>query len=299
MSPRSTDHGLTHADGYGLRSLHLPLATVWHTRVLSLTRSPAGWFNRVPNAAFQRDAPGSSSPTSWTGYEGIGSTNATAHRKAIFIVSGKRIKYVASALAAAGLAAPAFRLASLGSASPSASSPARTARHAAGRDWRDRRFPNPYELLPKVPSFRLTSSTVKYGHPLPIAQLSGIFGVPGGKDISPQLSWSGFPSQTKSFVISMYDPEAPTGSGFWHWVVADIPAATTSLPEGAGTVGSALLPAGAFQLNADAGTPRYIGGAPPAGSGIHDYYITVTALNEASTGLNSATSPALLGLRAR
>ncbi len=97
----------------------------------------------------------------------------------------------------------------------------------------------------------------------------------------------------------MYDPEAPTGSGFWHWVVADIPAATTSLPEGAGTVGSALLPAGAFQLNADAGTPRYIGGAPPAGSGIHDYYITVTALNEASTGLNSATSPALLGLRAR
>src|SRR5260221_8766907 len=67
MSPRSTDHGLTHADGYGLRSLQLPLAPVWNTRVLSLTRSPAGWFNRVPNAAFQRDAPGSSSPTSWTG----------------------------------------------------------------------------------------------------------------------------------------------------------------------------------------------------------------------------------------
>ncbi len=91
----------------------------------------------------------------------------------------------------------------------------------------------------------------------------------------------------------MYDPEAPTGSGIW--VVTDVPVTATSLPEGAGTVGSTLLPAGAFQLNADAGTPRYIGGAPPVGSGTHDYYITVTALNEASTGLNSATSPALLG----
>jgi Raf kinase inhibitor-like YbhB/YbcL family protein len=214
--------------------------------------------------------------------------------KAKFMVSGKRIKYVASALAAAGLAA-AFGLGSLVSASASVSAPARATGHSAGSRWRHAQLPNPYEFLPKVPSFHLTSTTVKNGHPLPTAQLSGIFGIPGGKDISPQLSWSGFPSQTKSFVVSMYDPEAPTGSGFWHWVVADIPAGTTSLPQGAGTVGSTLLPAAAFQLNADAGTPRYIGGAPPAGSGIHDYYITVTALNEASTGLTSATSPALLG----
>ena len=155
--------------------------------------------------------------------------------------------------------------------------------------------PNPYEFLPKVPSFTVASTTVRNGHPLPLAQLSGIFGVPGGKDISPELSWSGFPKATKSFVVSMYDPEAPTGSGFWHWIVEDIPATATSLPENAGALGSTTLPAGAIQLDGDAGTPRYIGGAPPAGSGIHDYYITVTALNEPSTGLGATTSGALLG----
>jgi len=163
-------------------------------------------------------------------------------------------------------------------------------------DWsqhRDR--PNPYQFLPKVPSFRVVSTTVRNGHPLPTAQLSGIFGVPGGKDISPELSWSGFPKRTKSFVVSMYDPEAPTGSGFWHWIVEDIPARTTSLPENAGALKSTTLPAGAIQLDGDAGVARYIGGAPPAGSGVHDYYITVTALDESSTGLGATTSGALLG----
>jgi phosphatidylethanolamine-binding protein (PEBP) family uncharacterized protein len=89
--------------------------------------------------------------------------------------------------------------------------------------------PNPYAFLPKVPSFTLTSETVKDGKPLPTAQLSGMFKVPGGTDTSPQLSWSGFPKETKSFVVSMYDPQAPTGSGFTHWVVADVPATTTAL----------------------------------------------------------------------
>jgi Raf kinase inhibitor-like YbhB/YbcL family protein len=158
---------------------------------------------------------------------------------------------------------------------------------------RDR--PDPYQFLPKVPSFRVVSTTVRNGHPLPTAQLSGIFGVPGGKDISPELSWSGFPKRTKSFVVSMYDPEAPTGSGFWHWIVEDIPGATTSLPENAGALKSTTLPAGAIQLDGDAGVARYIGGAPPAGSGVHDYYITVTALDESSTGLGATTSGALLG----
>jgi Raf kinase inhibitor-like YbhB/YbcL family protein len=154
---------------------------------------------------------------------------------------------------------------------------------------------DPYEFLPRVPSFRVISTTVRNGHPLPTAQLSGIFGVPGGKDISPELSWYGFPKQAKSFVVSVYDPEAPTGSGFWHWIVEDIPATTTSLPENAGALDSTTLPAGAIQLDGDAGVARYIGGAPPAGSGVHDYYITVTALNESSTGLGTTTSGALLG----
>jgi Raf kinase inhibitor-like YbhB/YbcL family protein len=157
------------------------------------------------------------------------------------------------------------------------------------------RGPNPYEFLPKVPSFRLTSQTVRNFRPLPTPQLSGIFGVPGGKDISPQLSWSGFPARTKSFVISMYDPQAPTGSGFWHWIVTDVPSTTTSIPEGAGVPNSTMLGAGAFQLPGDAGAGRYVGGAPPAGSGFHDYYITVTALDVATSGVGPTTSGALLG----
>ena len=203
---------------------------------------------------------------------------------------------VTVATAAFGIAigaACAVSAVSAGTAAAASGTPAPAGDHGHGPGYRDR--PDPYQFLPKVPSFTVVSTTVRNGHPLPVAQLSGIFGVPGGKDISPELSWSGFPKQTKSFVVSMYDPEAPTGSGFWHWIVEDIPATTTSLPQGAGALNSTTLPAGAIQLDGDAGTPRYIGGAPPAGSGIHDYYITITALNEPSTGLGATTSGALLG----
>jgi Raf kinase inhibitor-like YbhB/YbcL family protein len=143
-----------------------------------------------------------------------------------------------------------------------------------------------------VPSFNLTSETVHSGVALPIAQLSGIFGVPDGLDASPQLSWSGFPAETRSFVVTMYDPQAPSGSGFWHWAVADIPASTTSLAEGAGAPDGAQLPSGAFQLRGDAGMARYIGGAPPAGSGRHDYIITVSAFDADTTGIGPDASVA-------
>jgi len=202
-----------------------------------------------------------------------------------------KLRMIAATTAALGVGVGAACL--LGSGSASASSAPPWAGASDGRAYH-RVLPNPYEFLPKVPSFRVTSTTVRNGHPLPTAQLSGIFGVPGGKDISPELSWSGFPKAAKSFVVSMYDPEAPTGSGFWHWVVEDIPATATSLARNAGALHSAKLPAGAIQLDGDAGLPRYIGGAPPAGSGLHYYYITVTALNESSTGLGATTSAALL-----
>jgi Raf kinase inhibitor-like YbhB/YbcL family protein len=155
--------------------------------------------------------------------------------------------------------------------------------------------PDPYAYLPEVPSFQLTSTSVTNGRPLPLEQLSKMFGVPGGQDSSPQLSWSGFPAGTESLVVSMYDPQAPTGSGFWHWVVADIPAGTSSLPAGAGAPGGTHLPSGAFQLSGDAGAHQYVGGAPPAGSGVHEYYLTVTALSVAKTGLGPDASAAYLG----
>jgi Raf kinase inhibitor-like YbhB/YbcL family protein len=111
---------------------------------------------------------------------------------------------------------------------------------------------DPFARLPVVPSFTVTSTDVTDGQPLPAAQMSGIFEVPGGKDLSPQLSWSGAPARTRSYTATMYDPDAPSGSGFWHWAVADIPASVTGLPTGAGDVTGEHLPAGAVQLPNDA-----------------------------------------------
>ncbi|GAB3403256.1 YbhB/YbcL family Raf kinase inhibitor-like protein [Schumannella luteola] len=153
---------------------------------------------------------------------------------------------------------------------------------------------SPYDQIAEVPSFELTSTDVADGQELPAAQVSGIFGA-GGSDTSPQLSWSGFPAETKSFVVTVYDPTAPTGSGFWHWAVADIPATTTSLAAGAGDDTGAQLPPGAWQLNNDASLQRYLGAAPPAGSGKHQYFVAVHAVDVESLGLDHGATPAFLG----
>lgn len=153
---------------------------------------------------------------------------------------------------------------------------------------------NPYESLPKVPSFEVSSEDVKDGEKLSNPQVSGIFGA-GGEDVSPQLAWSGFPEGTKSFVVTMYDPDAPTASGFWHWAVADIPANVTSLPRGAGNDTGSGLPANAFQLKNDGGQVRYIGAAPPSGHGKHRYFIVVHAVDVESLGVGKEASPAFLG----
>jgi Raf kinase inhibitor-like YbhB/YbcL family protein len=145
-----------------------------------------------------------------------------------------------------------------------------------------------------VPSFSVTSTDVADGKALATPQVSGIFGA-GGEDVSPQLSWSGFPAETRSFVVTVYDPDAPTASGFWHWAVVDIPASVTSLPSGAGDDSGSGLPAGAFQLANDAGLKRYLGAAPPAGHGPHRYFTVVHAVDVESLGIPEGATSAFLG----
>src|SRR5262245_6049530 len=155
---------------------------------------------------------------------------------------------------------------------------------------------SPFDTLPAVPSFEVTSTDVKHEAALPMPQVSGIFGA-GGEDLSPNLSWSGFPPETKSFVVTCYDPDAPTGSGFWHWAVADIPASVTSLPSGAGDDSAAALPAGALQLRNDAGLLRYLGAAPPPGHGRHRYFFVIHAVGVETLGLPEDAPNALLGFQ--
>ncbi len=152
----------------------------------------------------------------------------------------------------------------------------------------------PYASLPSVGSFSVISTDLEDGQMLRMAQVSGIFGA-GGQDISPNLTWSGFPPETKSFVVTCFDPDAPTGSGFWHWTVYDIPVATTELSSNAGSQDGVNLPDGAKQLNNDAGLPGYLGSAPPIGHGPHRYVFAVHALGVESLPITPDVTPAICG----
>jgi Raf kinase inhibitor-like YbhB/YbcL family protein len=150
--------------------------------------------------------------------------------------------------------------------------------------------PEPYDLLPPVPSFSVTSEDLQEGQPL--ADTFADSSV-GGEGVSPQLSWSGFPPETQGFAVTCYDPDAPTGSGFWHWVVAELPKDVTSLPRGAGSGGG--LPGGAIQTRNDYGSQGYGGSAPPAGDRPHRYLFAVHALDTDKLGLDESATPAYVG----
>lgn len=152
---------------------------------------------------------------------------------------------------------------------------------------------DPYDRLPPAPSFRITSEEFLDRKRLP--QHVASEGA-GGSNLSPHLSWYGFPEETRSFVVSMYDPDAPTPSGFWHWMVKDIPATVTELPSGAGSAGDSSLPAGARHVPNDARERHYDGPAPPPGAGRHRYYIAVHALDVDSLPIDDDATPAYLNL---
>lgn len=147
--------------------------------------------------------------------------------------------------------------------------------------------PDPYTLLPAVPTFSVTSADVADGQPLKDDQVAA------HGNTSPQLSWSGAPEGTQSYTITCFDPDAPTPSGFWHWVLVDVPADVTSLDVGAGAEGAAL-PGNAFMCRNDGGPKAFMGAAPPAGDQVHRYYFVVHAVKEPSLGVDSDASPAVV-----
>ena len=142
-------------------------------------------------------------------------------------------------------------------------------------------------------AFSIESPSIKPGGALLSAQVFNGMGC-SGKNISPALSWSGAPSGTKSFAVTLYDPDAPTGSGWWHWVVYNIPATVSGLPAGAGNAGG-TLPAGALQGHTDFGTPGFGGACPPVGAKPHRYIFSVYALKTDRIDVPDEASAAMVG----
>ncbi len=146
---------------------------------------------------------------------------------------------------------------------------------------------HPNWRLPEVPTFTLESPDFQEGEPLPDWARADA----GNR--RPTLRWSGVPDGTKSFAITLYDPDAPTGSGFWHWAAYDIPGDVTEL------AGDAELPAPAKPVKNEMGRPVFMGAAPPPGDGPHRYFFTVSALSTDHLQVPDDATPAVLGFLLR
>ena len=149
----------------------------------------------------------------------------------------------------------------------------------------------PYDILPAVPSFSLTSEDLADGERMG-DRFTAIH-----ENLSPGLRWSGAPAGTRSFVVSCFDPDAPSPSGWWHWAILDIPSSMTHLEAGAGA-SDLMLDGPAFHLRGDAGEASYFGAAPPTGDRPHRYVFTVHALDTDSLGLDDDATPAMASFAA-
>jgi Raf kinase inhibitor-like YbhB/YbcL family protein len=148
--------------------------------------------------------------------------------------------------------------------------------------------------LAAAAGFSTEMPAVKPGGKLSDAQVFNGFGC-SGRNISPAIQWSGAPAGTRSFALTVYDPDAPTGSGWWHWLVYDIPASASALPEHAGDADGKLLPAGALQGRTDFGTAGFGGACPPAGDKPHHYIFTVYALKVEKIDVPAGAPAAMIG----
>ena len=260
----------------------------WHWTLFDI---PAEWSSLGSNAAATMLAPAVQGYTDFgrPGYGGPCPPEGDAPHHYVFKLSALSVESLGLT---AGSPGALVTFAALGSTLGTATFTATFGRGTPGTTT--------HPDTPTRPGFTLTSAEVPAGGTFASDQVLNAFGC-AGANVSPSLTWSGAPPGTQSFVLTVFDPDAPTGSGFWHWLAFDIPATTTSLAKGAGTAGAAL--GGGVQGYNDTGANAYAGPCPPAGDAPHHYIFTLYAIPMPSLataqGLAAAAPGGLIGFVSR